>query len=372
MTGPGPSSNLEFAETTEDVARLVLSTGVAHACAAGWARIDGPQTKSSVGGAFVAGEGAPLAVPEPARMLFDLASVTKPMLAVAIARAPMDRMRALHELLPEVKGTLSADTTLDALLSHRAGLEANLPLYRRLLDEGASVRATLLREAAGARRPECVGAPPADGFAPVYSDLGYVLAGEALARAQRVVDAGAAIGDLVVAPLGLGATLGTARNLEATGVDVARLAAPTERVPWRGGVVRGLVHDENAWMLTAKGGSGHAGMFGTAEAVLAFGVYVLRNLEALEWTWRPRPGGSLRAGFDGKSEEGSSAGRRMGARAFGHLGFTGTSLWIDPDAGVVVTLLTNRVYPTRDAAAIRAARPAAHDALVKMAVSARD
>src|SRR6185312_6796422 len=78
---------------------------------------------------------------------------------------------------------------------------------------------------------------------------------------------------------------------------------------------------------------------------------------------RERPGGTLRAGFDGKSAEGSSAGERMGARAFGHLGFTGTSLWIDPDAAVVVVLLTNRVHPTRENVAIRAERPRVHDAL---------
>jgi CubicO group peptidase (beta-lactamase class C family) len=75
----------------------------------------------------------------------------------------------------------------------------------------------------------------------------------------------------------------------------------------------------------------------------------------------------LRAGFDGRSLEGSSAGTRMGPRAFGHLGFTGTSLWIDPDARIVVTLLTNRVCPTREHLAIRAARPAAHDALFERA-----
>jgi CubicO group peptidase (beta-lactamase class C family) len=87
--------------------------------------------------------------------------------------------------------------------------------------------------------------------------------------------------------------------------------------------------------------------------------------------WRliaPRPGGSLLAGFDGKSASGSSAGTRMGPRAFGHLGFTGTSLWLDPDAGIVVVLLTNRVCPSRDNVAIRAYRPRLHDQLVECAL----
>jgi CubicO group peptidase (beta-lactamase class C family) len=146
--------------------------------------------------------------------------------------------------------------------------------------------------------------------------------------------------------------------------------APTETVAWRGGEVVGAVHDENAWAISGAGGSGHAGIFGTVGAVLAFGGAVLDRIDAPELAWlvRPRPGGTLCAGFDGKSPQGSSAGERMGPRSVGHLGFTGTSLWIDPDAGVVVALLTNRVCPTRDNVAIRAARPWAHDALYEAAL----
>jgi CubicO group peptidase (beta-lactamase class C family) len=124
-------------------------------------------------------------------------------------------------------------------------------------------------------------------------------------------------------------------------------------------------------------------MFGTVESVIAFGVAALDAIARgtgplaagvregdLDWLVRPRHGGSLRAGFDGKSEGGSTAGERAGPRTFGHLGFTGTSLWIDPDADALVVLLTNRVHPTRENAAIRAARPQAHDALFRMAADA--
>src|SRR5579859_7189071 len=132
---------------------------------------------------------------------------------------------------------------------------------------------------ANARREDATGPTPASGFAPLYSDLGYALAGEALARREGVADAGEAIEARVVAKLGLAGKLGTARALEAHGVDVTRVAAPTEIVPWRGGEVRGRVHDENAWALTGAGGSGHAGMFGTIDAVLAFGCALLDALE---------------------------------------------------------------------------------------------
>src|SRR5262249_61246201 len=134
-----------------------------------------------------------------------------------------------------------------------------------------------------------------EGFAPLYSDLGYVLAGVALARFVGVRDAGEAIERLVIAPLGLAGELGTARAL--AGPDFDARVVPTEDVAWRGGVVRGAVHDENAWTLTGLGGSGHAGIFGTIEGVLRFGCAVLDDVPA--WLVRRRPGGTLRAGFDG-------------------------------------------------------------------------
>ena len=194
-------------------------------------------------------------------------------------------------------------------------------------------------------------------------------------------DAGAAIHRLVVEPLGLAEVLGTARELEALGGRFTERAVATEVVAWRGGEIKGRVHDENAFALTGAGGSGHAGMFGTVASVLAFGVATLDAIDRgrgplatdddLDWLVRPRHGGSLRAGFDGKSDGGGSmAGERCGPRTFGHLGFTGTSLWIDPDAEAIVVLLTNRVHPTRENSAIRAARPRAHDELFALAMGA--
>jgi CubicO group peptidase (beta-lactamase class C family) len=254
---------------------------------------------------------------------------------------------------------------LELFLAHRAGLAAHLPLYEPLT-RGATVdvRGALVRAADARREDVPPGVAPPEGFAPLYSDLGYLLAGVALARRVGAVDAGEAIRRLVLEPLGLAGRIGTARDIP----GIARRAAPTEIVPWRGGVVVGRVHDENAWALGGEGGCGHAGELGTIDGVLAFGEAVLAARDELAWLWRARPGGTLRAGFDGKSDEGSSAGQRMGRRAFGHLGFTGTSLWIDPDAEVVVALLTNRVHPTRDNASIRAARPEAHDALFARAI----
>jgi CubicO group peptidase (beta-lactamase class C family) len=316
--------------------------------------------------------------------LFDLASLTKPMTAVAVVRAGIDKATPLSALIPELASTASGAATMELLLSHRAGLEPHVALFAPLRDGGKVDPRAALRTAADARRGDARGTIPAGGFAPVYSDVGYLLAGEALARATGSRDAGEAIAKLVIEPLGLTAEMGTARELEAWGIDVVHEAAPTEDVPWRGGVVRGRVHDENAWALTGDGGSGHAGIFGTVRAVISFGCAVLDALESktallsiapsgmdrdLGWLVALRPGGTLRAGFDGKSAEDSSAGTIAGPWTFGHLGFTGTSLWIDPEPRAVVSLLTNRVNPSRDHVAIRAARPRAHDALFARARS---
>jgi CubicO group peptidase (beta-lactamase class C family) len=311
---------------------------------------------------------------------FDLASVTKPVLAIAVARSGLSPETPLRALLPEVEGTDAADIPLELCLAHRAGLLAHAPLYAPLLAGCAPVsRADALRTAA-TRRADAVPLPDGEGWTPVYSDLGYLLAGEALAAYLGARDAGEAILELVARPLGLLDALGTARDLEARGIPLVELAAPTEDVPWRGGLVRGRVHDENAWALGGAGGCGHAGLFGTIDAVVALGRAILGAVlgttapplvpaDALRWMLRERPGSTLRAGFDGKSPEGSSAGSVLGPRTFGHLGFTGTSLWIDPEAGVGVALLTNRVSPTRANDRIRAARPRAHDALARRALA---
>ncbi len=257
-------------------------------------------------------------------------------------------------------------------MAHRAGLEAHRSFFEPLrtgTGRGVVDVSACLRNAASARRPDAHGRLPSDGFAPLYSNLGYLLVGVALARAIGAQDAGEAITKLVLEPLGIANRLGTVRDLAARGVVLP--FAPTETVAWRGGTVVGAVHDENAWALSGLGGSGHAGMFGTVDAVLTFGLGVLADLERLQGLVRERPGGTLRAGFDGKSPEGSSAGTRLGPRSFGHLGFTGTSLWIDPDAQIVVSLLTNRVCPTREHLGIRSARPWVHDALFDAAIVGR-
>ena len=124
------------------------------------------------------------------------------------------------------------------------------------------------------------------------------------------------------------------------------------------------VDDDNAWCL--DGVSGHAGLFGTALDVALYGQAMLegRWAPASGWARDTTPGSTRTFGFDTPSAEGASCGQRFGKRAIGHLGFTGTSLWIDFDRELVVAFLTNRVALGRANLRIRAFRPQVHDAVL--------
>lgn len=342
----------------------MTGAGVAPAAVAGYV------------GASVFGVGAAGGLPEgdaSGETPFDLASVSKPVVACALlrlaSRGQLSLSTPLGALLPEARGASSERAPLELFLAHRAGLDAHRSLFAPLFAGRAIDRRRALALAADARRRDCPGDAPPDGFPPLYSDLGYLLLGAVIEQVT-----GSPLDEViereVATPLGLG--LGSARQLLRARPGFAREVAPTEVVRARGGCVRGIVHDENAWALSGHAASGHAGLFGTVYDVLGFGSALLEALagrsgwlsqQALWTLVKPRPGGSLRAGFDGKSEGASSAGTRSSPETFGHLGFTGTSLWCDPRAGVASVLLTNRVHPTRENARIRAARPLIHDAL---------
>ncbi len=303
------------------------------------------------------------------RTVFDLASVTKPVLALGVARAVrrgwFEWRTPLADLLPSVGDSPAGRASVAALLSHRAGLAAHIELFAgeptplTPMDDPSRVRA--LRVAATSLRPQ-VTDPNSE---PLYSDLGYLLVGAAMMKAgadplDEYLDAE------VSQPLGLGC--GSARLL---GLPTTN-TAPTERTARRGGLVCGAVHDENAWVLAGSGIAGHAGLFGTAKDLARLGDALLDAQRGHRPDWldadelavllRTRPGGTLRLGFDGITPGASSAGSRCSPDTFGHLGFTGTSLWCDPRAGAVVALVTNRVHPTRENTQIRRIRPLIHDA----------
>ena len=355
----------------EPVARLVVAT-----LAAAPAAVVAGSLEITVGtGAAGTRDGQPGSAAVTLGTPFDLASLTKPIVALTTARLARAGLLSLTELLgdvlPAARNTPAGEASLEFLLSHRSGLEAHVRLFEPLVTGGEIDRTEAVVTAARSRRAECAGAPPAEGFPPVYSDMGYLLLGKAIeARTGEPLDE--TVAREVLAPLGLVGRMGSSRQLRELAPDFARVVAATENVPFRGGVVSGVVHDENAWAIAGEAMCGHAGLFGDAESMLAVGRAVLTALHTdLGWLGpadlaplvRTRPGGSHLAGFDRKSGDAPSAGSRLGPSTFGHLGFTGTSIWIDPDARFVGVLLTNRVHPTRAHVAIRAARPAAYDAM---------
>lgn len=345
-------------------AALVVAEGAAPGAAVAAAFLDGAgwQRGTGLAGSALRPEDPPI---------FDLASVTKPFVAVLAARlARSGRLSLADPLerhLPELAGSASAAVPLLLFLAHRAGLDAHRPLFAPLVARRPFDRARALRTAADARRADARGAIPAEGFAPLYSDLGYALLGAALERAG-----GAALDELVerevCRPLAL--EVRSARLWLAGSHAFSARVLPTETVAFRGGELAGVVHDENAWALEGHRIAGQAGLFGTAEAVAAFGCAVLDarsgrkphflGAEEIAPLVAERPGGSLRAGFDGKSGDQPAAGPLTSASTFGHLGFTGTSLWCDPVAERVTVLLSNRVCPTRENGRIRAVRPRVH------------
>jgi CubicO group peptidase (beta-lactamase class C family) len=309
--------------------------------------------------------------------VFDLASVTKPFFAMAvhtaITKGLLEEKTTLAELCPALAHTRAAQRTLYSLLSHRAGLVAHVELFRCLIARQAMQRMTLLQAAANSTVEPDV---PVEGahFPPLYSDLGYFLLGAAIEHHfEMPLDEWCAS----VAKQWWPRDLGSSRQWRMRAdFSTATRFIPTEVVPWRGGLISGVVHDENAWLLSGHASSGHAGLFGTVAAVAEFGVMVLDSLagrdspiprRAAELATAYYPDGTLCAGFDRRSSVGSAAGSFCSGETFGHLGFTGTSLWCDPLREIVVVVLTNRVCPTRENVTLRQLRPSIHDALFRWA-----
>ncbi|MBL8684548.1 MAG: beta-lactamase family protein [Myxococcales bacterium] len=311
--------------------------------------------------------------------LYDLASVSKAVFALAaISWADREKLplaTPAEALWPESRASAAGRATLEALLSHRSELRAWEPLFRHIAARDAgteAARATLF-----AKLFEEPLEP--NGSTARYSDLGYITAGEAVATASGR-SLGTLVRERVIEPLAAtyGAlTLGYRAVHEYRGVDSSEVA-PTELCAWRGegepALVQGLVHDENCYAF--GGVCGHAGLFGTARDLAILGEASLRAMagedvgdgwvsaSVLRAMATPREGGTHRLGWDAKSPAGSSAGERASMMTFGHLGFTGTMLWCDPDAELCVALVTNRVHPTRENNGIRALRPAVMDAVL--------
>ena len=298
--------------------------------------------------------------------VFDLASVTKVVATTAMAMVLYQRGALRLEataaaIFPEFLALgLPAQqkdrraVTVGTLLAHCSGLPAYVKLF-----ESAGTRDELVRAALATP----LVAPP-DSIAE-YSDIGFIVLGEFLEHLGGIsLD--------VFAQKEIFAPLGMARTCFNPAADCTSEIPPTEDDRnFRHRVIQGEVNDENAWVM--GGVSGHAGLFAPATDVARFAECMLRggapilNTATVELFTRrlPRPPNTSRAlGWDTPSQP-SSSGAHFSSRSFGHLGYTGTSLWIDPVRQLSVTLLTNRTWPNRSSQAIKQVRPRLHDTIVE-------
>jgi CubicO group peptidase (beta-lactamase class C family) len=289
--------------------------------------------------------------------LWDLASVTKPIVGLAVMSLVDNGTLVLDDTvgdwLPDFRDSDKSPLTIRQLLTHTSGIPGQIPLYRWCATAADLVAA--IRYVPLAFRPDTN---------VVYSSQGFIVLGR-IAEAA----AGTPLADLVAERVTVPAGMPDTRFCLPP--DQRERAAATEDCPWRGRVVQGTVHDENAEVL--GGVAGHAGLFATLADITALGRTLCAGAPALlspaahETMIRPATDHlPLRRSlaWQGRDETGCPAGDLLGARAYGHTGFTGTSLWVDPDRGCYAALLTNRVHPSRTGTGFARVRKAFHNSAI--------
>jgi len=276
--------------------------------------------------------------------MYDMASLTKVIATTTAAmileeQGLLDLDRTVASYVPEFSAPDKAGITVRMIVTHRGGLEAFAALYREFKGREqylAQINTRPLKSLPGTGT--------------VYSDWDLILLQTVIERLTGMT-LDRFVAERVFTPLGMTSTM-----FNPDSASYWERVAPTEIDSARGGLVRGKVHDENA---NAMGGvAGHAGLFSSARDLTLFAqmllnggeynrVRIVKPATLARWT-APQSRTSSRAlGWDTPSKN-SSAGNYFSPRSFGHTGFTGTSIWIDPERGLFVVLLTNRVNPNRD------------------------
>jgi len=301
--------------------------------------------------------------------VFDLASLTKP-LATALAVMELIRQSKLAlndhlgSILPLFKNTDKERIRVENLLYHNSGFPDYRPYYKLVKKIEPRQRKNALRELL--IKEPLIHSP---GHQMVYSDLGFMVLCWVIEEVSGIRLDGF-VSENIYRPLGLKSLFFIPIDSKTPDVEFAA----TEKCPWRGMLLEGVVHDDNAYSM--GGIEGHAGLFGTAgnvfdllsELMAVYGGSVSKGVFDVDLTRRflrrkEHVGRTL--GFDTPSSKGSSCGRHFSKRTVGHLGFTGTSFWMDLDRAIVVILLTNRIHPSHDNHRIKDFRPKLHDAVME-------
>ena len=295
--------------------------------------------------AIVSHAGECLGVKAKSDTLYDLASLTKVFfttteIAKRVEGGSVKLSDRLTTLIPDLEWHADwSEVELGDVLSQSAGFQAWKSFWGKtpkdIFAEIASMPASYSK-----------------GTRSIYSDLGFILLGKWLLPSTKLKN-------FMVCP-------------KQNGVSLDRLM-PSGEVAHRGGLIQGDVHDDNAYSL--GGMAGHAGLFGTVEDCLELGRFwmdsllsgtksISKDVASMFVTAKVRHEPQPHVmGWMVPSAEGSSAGSMVSKNAFGHLGFTGTSIWLDPDRQAVVILLTNRTYPSAENQKIKGFRPKFHDAI---------
>lgn len=245
---------------------------------------------------------------------WDLASLTKVLVTLPEALARLELDVPIGQLWPRASAAPVGACTVRQMLCHSTGLPDTVQFFRTCRSKDEIVEAAL-----------ALPLSPTQG--PIYSDIGYLLLGELLTEVT-----GSSLADLAKARTGL--RFG----------PIAEPAVPTEQCEWRGRLVIGEVHDENAWAM--GGVSGHAGGFGTLDLVTEAARAVLPLPQELQAT--SAAGERFALGWWLAPTRGLG-GPHPGANGFGHAGFVGNRIWLEPDYGYGLVILSNRVHPTRHA-----------------------
>jgi CubicO group peptidase (beta-lactamase class C family) len=299
---------------------------------------------------------------------YDLASLTKalataPAVLKLISQGAFGLESRLADAYPDFAHTDKSAITVKHLLYHTSGLPDWKPYYRSLADlppaeRKAGLVACLAREPLVHRIGEKCR----------YSDLGFMIL-QLLVECHARQGLDRFVSESLYRPLGV-------RELVFAPIGAPRPkwdVAATEKCPWRNRILSGEVHDENAYAM--GGVAGQSGLFGTAAAVhrlltalvdMSTGLAEdqLLPAELLQQAFARCPVCRRGLGFDCPDRSGSSSGSRFSPESVGHLGFTGTSFWVDLQRRIVVILLTNRIHPSRSNEAIKPFRPLLHDTIM--------
>ena len=300
--------------------------------------------------------------------IFDLASLTKPFATtLALSRLMENGKVSLNQklgsVIKEFKDTDKTDITIDMLLRHTSGFPAYREYYKQIINSNEEPRQhlrNLLANESLENRP---------GENQVYSDLGFMILSWIVEdiSCQRLDHF---VAQQIYSPLGISELFFIDLDLKDKILkQYQQKIVATQQCPWRKKILVGEVDDDNAWAV--GGVEGHAGLFGNAGSVYELCCEILNalnnkptkvlNPDIINAFVQKKNHHDMVAGFDTPSKKNSSSGQYFSKHSIGHLGFTGTSFWIDPKKSLIVVFLTNRVHPFRYNEGLKEFRSKIHD-----------